>query len=83
MPDVRRQVDTVTLDFPGAAFAGDEVVFLRVIAFRKTASERPRFLVSGFFVLVAASPVAPANTNKASTAITIFNFMRIPPIGMM
>ena len=33
MPDVRRQVDTVTLDFPGAAFAGDEVVFIRVIAF--------------------------------------------------
>ena len=33
MPDVRRQVNTVTLDFPGAAFAGGEVVFIGVIAF--------------------------------------------------
>src|SRR5579871_1914110 len=56
VPDVRRQVNTVTLYFPRAAFAGGEVVFIGVIAFCKTASERPRFLVSGFLVLVRSQP---------------------------
>lgn len=44
MPDVRRQVNTVALDFPGAAFAGDQIVFIRVIAFLETAGERTGFL---------------------------------------
>jgi hypothetical protein len=42
------EFDGVTLDLPGAAVLRGKIVLIGILAFLKTARERPRFLVGSF-----------------------------------
>jgi len=46
MPDMFVEFDAVALDLPSAAALRDKIVLTGILAFLKTARERPRFLVS-------------------------------------
>jgi len=48
MADMFAEFDGVALDLPGAAALRGKVVLIGILAFLKTAGERPRFLVGGF-----------------------------------
>src|SRR2546428_12227905 len=55
MPDMFAEVDAVAFELPGAAVLRSEVVFIGILAFLKTAGERPCFLVRGFCCVVCRS----------------------------